>query len=182
MRTFRDRAAACGLLAFLLAALALAARPATADDRAKAQATQSAYQAMKAENFPGVADTDAATLSRALAAPGAPVLVDVRSAAERAVSMLPGALDAAAFERALADGTLAGRPVVVYCTIGYRSGRYVDRLRARAPGLTLANLAGGILAWTQAGGALHQAGTPTRAVWLDRASVPYLADGYTPAR
>lgn len=53
---------------------------------------------------------------------------------------------------------------VVYCTVGYRSGRYAEGLRRR--GVDAYNLAGGILAWTHHGGALEKpgGGESTRAV------------------
>lgn len=53
---------------------------------------------------------------------------------------------------------------VVYCTVGYRSGRYAEALRRQ--GKDAYNLAGGILAWTHHGGALEEPGGAgsTRAV------------------
>lgn len=89
------------------------------------------------------------------------VLVDVREAEEREVSTLPGALSVEEFVSR--EDELAGRPVVTYCTVGYRSGLFAKELLAE--GWDVANLEGSILAWTHAGGPLVDAdGQPTRRV------------------
>jgi rhodanese-related sulfurtransferase len=85
-----------------------------------------------------------------------PLLLDVRDADERAVSVIPGALSEL--------GSIApGTRVVVYCTVGLRSGISARELRTR--GIDAVNLRGGILAWLAAGGTLvDPAGNPTRRV------------------
>ena len=75
------------------------------------------------------------------------VLVDGRSEEERAVSIIPGAIAAPEFEQNAAE--YERRPVVCYCTIGYRSGKYAEKLRE--DGWDAYNLRGSILAWTHAG-------------------------------
>ena len=59
-------------------------------------------------------------------------LIDVRSAAERDVSVLPGAIPAAEFESRCRSSPeqYRGAVLVPYCTIGYRSGLYCRRLLA----------------------------------------------------
>ena len=86
------------------------------------------------------------------------VLVDVRPAAERAISVIPGALALEEFgSRTWAESTV----VVAYCTVGERSGRFARELREE--GIDARNLEGGILGWTHQGGSLVDAeGTPTR--------------------
>lgn len=76
-----------------------------------------------------------------------PIFVDVRSAKERAVSNIAGAISLTELPEALESGK---RPVVVYCTVGYRSGLAVLDLQKR--GIAARNLRGGILAWVAAGG------------------------------
>jgi len=76
-----------------------------------------------------------------------PLVVDTRTPEEQAVSMLPGAITKEQYEAARAQ--YAGRDVVTYCTIGYRSGRYAAELRAA--GIDASNLEGSLLAWTHAG-------------------------------
>jgi rhodanese-related sulfurtransferase len=76
-----------------------------------------------------------------------PVLVDVRSRAEQAVSRIPGAITQAEYE-AEAD-SLAGRRVIAYCTVGGRSYLYARKLVAA--GIDAVNYRDGILGWCRAG-------------------------------
>ena len=55
-------------------------------------------------------------------------LVDVRSVAEREVSMVEGALSRDEFEALDLDDK---SEVIVYCTIGYRSGKYACSLKRK---------------------------------------------------
>lgn len=108
-----------------------------------------------AKAFP---DVKSITAEKLLASLDGFVLIDVREPKEQAVSMLPGAITKEAYE---ADAeTYAGKPVVTYCTIGYRSGMYARELTKR--GVDVANLEGSLLAWTHAGGPLVRRGEPTR--------------------
>ncbi|MCA9573435.1 MAG: tetratricopeptide repeat protein, partial [Myxococcales bacterium] len=86
-------------------------------------------------------------------------VVDVREPAEQAVSMIPGAIPATTFEAHPED--YAGKEVVAYCTIGYRSGQWAKAWRAK--GVDVRNLKGSLLLWTHAGGALVHDGAPTLA-------------------
>lgn len=89
------------------------------------------------------------------AAPAA-VFLDVRTPAERAVSVIPGALSEVA-------DVPAGSRVVVYCTVGLRSGLAARALRAQ--GIDAYNLRGGVLAWLAAGGTVvDPAGVAVRRV------------------
>ncbi|QDT10838.1 rhodanese-like domain-containing protein [Stieleria marina] len=74
------------------------------------------------------------------------VLVDVRSAAEHSVSRIPGAITQAEYE-ADAD-SLAGRRVIVYCTVGGRSYLYARKLVS--DGIDAVNYQEGILGWCRA--------------------------------
>ena len=53
---------------------------------------------------------------------GPVVLVDARSTPERDVSMIPGAVSLREFEQEIVRTLPADATVVIYCTIGYRSG------------------------------------------------------------
>jgi rhodanese-related sulfurtransferase len=75
------------------------------------------------------------------------IFVDVREPRERAVSRIPGAIT---LEQLPAVYRTKPGPVVVYCTIGYRSGLSARELRAK--GIPASNLRGGILAWVANGG------------------------------
>lgn len=78
-----------------------------------------------------------------------PVFLDARETAEYAVSHLPGALllgydspDYSVLENLEKD-----QPLVVYCTVGYRSDKMVEKLQAR--GFTqVYNLYGSLYAWS----------------------------------
>ena len=89
------------------------------------------------------------------------VLVDVRTPQERQVSMLPGAIDSERFEQH--QDAYLNKTIIVYCTIGYRSGLYTQTLREQ--GFDAYNLREGILGWTHINGKLVDAhNRPTRQV------------------
>ena len=75
------------------------------------------------------------------------LIVDVREPEERMVSIIPGAMSKEAFESLKRE--LGDAPIVVHCTIGYRSATYVEALKAE--GIEAYNLKGSILAWVHAG-------------------------------
>jgi len=75
------------------------------------------------------------------------VLVDVRSEAETSVSVIPGAITKAQYEAK--PGDYAGKKVIVYCTVGGRSGAYAKQLAAKK--IDVVNFKGSILAWANAG-------------------------------
>ncbi|MCY3676042.1 MAG: rhodanese-like domain-containing protein [Gemmatimonadetes bacterium] len=126
-------------------------------------------------DYPDVPTISADSLSRALPSTDI-VLVDVRSDAERAVSTLPGAITAEAFEDRLDEFRRSGRTLVAYCTIGARSSAYARRMRAR--GVDMTNLEGSVLAWTHAGGMLSSEGVPTRRLHVYGRRWNLAADGY----
>ena len=99
-----------------------------------------------AAQFPGVPDIDVATLLQWQEEKDV-LLVDVRSAEEQAVSRIPGAISRSDFEEDKAK--YSGRPIVAYCTIGYRSAQYTEELLAQ--GWDAYNLAGSLLAWAHQG-------------------------------
>jgi rhodanese-related sulfurtransferase len=80
------------------------------------------------------------------------ILIDVRQLPELDISIIPGALSTAQFASRFRTGIPAGRRIVVYCTIGYRSGKYAEQLAAM--GIKSENLEGGMLMWSFAGGPL----------------------------
>ncbi|MGB3200289.1 MAG: rhodanese-like domain-containing protein [Nodosilinea sp.] len=92
-----------------------------------------------------------------------PILLDVRQADEFAVSHLPGAHPTPSLEAVLALGIPPDQPVVVYCSVGYRSARLATQLQ-EAGYTQVYNLAGSIFQWANQGRSLVQSGQPTRAV------------------
>ena len=107
------------------------------------EALSSRYQTW----FPTVPEVTAAQLAQRLDQGEPLVLVDVRTAAERAISTLPGAIPAEVVARDL--DAYRGQQLVAYCTIGVRSGEWAEEQRAK--GLDVRNLRGSILAWTYLG-------------------------------
>jgi len=81
------------------------------------------------------------------ASDSSPVLVDVRSDTERAVSIIPGAISQQEYEATANE--LAGRQVVTYCTVGGRSYLYARKLVAA--GVDAKNYRDSILGWCRAG-------------------------------
>jgi rhodanese-related sulfurtransferase len=73
------------------------------------------------------------------------VLVDVRSKAEVNVSVIPGAITKAEFERN--RRMYRGLMVIPYCTVGGRSGDYARQLAKS--GVQVKNYRGSILEWAQ---------------------------------
>ena len=112
------------------------------EKRAKIEAM---YEEFRPE-FPDAEEIDVEGFLK-LQARGEVLLVDVREHDERAISTIPGSISKEAFEEIADD--LADVPVVVHCTIGYRSARYVESLKAR--GVHAYNLKGSILSWVHAG-------------------------------
>ena len=97
-----------------------------------------------------------------------PLLFDVRSEAEFAVSRLPGAvrvdpdMDADAFLAAHGQAA-AGRTLVFYCSVGWRSSGLADRVGpalAEAGGRAV-NLRGGAFGWVNEGRMLSGPDGPT---------------------
>lgn len=104
------------------------------------------------------------------------VFVDTRKAAEMKVSMLPNALTEAKF---LQDPLkYKDLTVIGYCTIGYRSGLFASEMEIK--GITVHNLAGGIVAWVLEGGRVFDANGETKRIHVYGKKWNYLPDGYEP--
>ena len=99
------------------------------------------------------------------------VVVDVRSDKEVNVSVIPGAITKAQFEKD-AD-KYRGKVIIPYCTVGGRSGAYAKQLAAK--GVKVKNYEGSILKWIDAGLPLVTLdGQPTNRVhtYSDRYRIP----------
>ena len=71
------------------------------------------------------------------------LIVDVRDKAETDVSIIPGAITVAEFEKTQQHHQ--GKTVITYCTVGHRSGKYAQQLRSS--GWNAWNYQGSILDW-----------------------------------
>ena len=80
------------------------------------------------------------------------LLLDTRTSREYEVSHIAGAefVDYSKFNRAAAADWDRGKPVVVYCSVGYRSERIGEQLK-RMGFKTVYNLYGGIFEWVNQG-------------------------------
>jgi sodium/bile acid cotransporter 7 len=133
----------------ILGAAAWAAAGQALTDQEKKRIVYRMYADYKTE-FPAVKDVyprEAMTLFKQ----DAVIFVDIRTPAEKQVSMLPGAVSEEQFLRSLQS--YSGQTVVAYCTISYRSGLFAQEMAEK--GVSVSNLAGGILAWTLEGGKVY---------------------------
>ena len=88
-------------------------------------------------------------------------IVDVRSDAERAVSVIPGSISINAFRENI--DVYKEQPVLAYCTIGCRSASFAQILQEQ--GIEVYNLWGGVIGWALQGGKFSTlTGSPTRKV------------------
>ncbi len=94
-----------------------------------------------------------------------PLLLDVRAAEEFSVSHLAGArrIDPDAMASQLEPGIAKDQPIVTYCSVGYRSSAFAERLRAT--GYTkVQNLSGSIFQWANEDRPVVHDGKPTTLV------------------
>jgi rhodanese-related sulfurtransferase len=113
-----------------------------------------------ARRFPGVRWIETLELARRLSPPSpnsapAPLLLDARTREEHALGHLAGArwLDPQATDLSALPGARS-TPIVVYCSVGYRSAALSARLQQS--GYTdVRNLCGGIFQWANERRPLH---------------------------
>jgi rhodanese-related sulfurtransferase len=170
-------------LCVLLIAFALAGCPETAGSQNDSGSNLKKITAMYLKSklkFPDVPDISADELIERMVAEKI-IVVDNRDQDERDVSMIPGAITASEFEGNIKRETkaYADAVIVVYCTIGERSGIYAEKLRKRD--IDAHNLRGGVLAWSHAGGGFVDGlGESTKRVHVYGVRWNLLADGHTP--
>lgn len=170
-RSLPPRGLACAALLVALTALFTGSCAGPPRDQAeKKQAAYAMYQGY-ARDFPDVRDISPETLI----GKENTVLIDVRSPEERAVSTIKGAVSKDVF---LKDpGAYAGKELVAFCTIGYRSGEFAEAMGKK--GLEVENLQAGILGWLHAGGEIDGPdGMPVNKVHVYGAKWDLAPDGY----
>ena len=93
----------------------------------------------------------------------APLLLDVREPEEYAVSHLPGAIRVSpkATPDQLQDAIDLSRPLVLYCSIGYRSSALAEQLTAAGAAQAM-NLEGSLFKWANEGRPLRRDGQATK--------------------
>ena len=127
----------------------------------------SAVNQMIASDFPDVPTLTTDALAERLADSTAtsPLLLDARSPEEYAVSHLPGARRVAPSADSIAglDTLSRERPIVVYCSVGYRSARVTAHLRDQGFS-NVHNLKGSIFRWANEGRSVMRGDTSVQAV------------------
>jgi rhodanese-related sulfurtransferase len=118
--------------------------------------------------FPDVRQMSTAELAERMAGPEAsrPVLLDARAEAEFAVSHLHGAIRVDFDTRSLPPAVQdlpRDRPVVVYCSVGWRSSLYARRLAGEGFA-DVSNLSGSAFRWALEGRPLVAGGRPSTVV------------------
>lgn len=129
--------------------------------------TWRAVQQMIATEYPDVPTTSTDALAKRLADTTAekPVLLDARSQEEYTVSHLRGArrVEPGAEAYPSLDTLTADRPIVVYCSVGYRSAGVAQTLREQ--GFTnVFNLKGSIFRWANEARPVYRNGRRVEAV------------------
>jgi rhodanese-related sulfurtransferase len=157
---------------WLLALLACSTAP--IDDAAALARVHNMYGASRTI-FPSVDGISATELKLRGVSDPSLVLVDVRPAEERSISVIPGSISIHDFENH--PEQYRQRTVVTYCTIGARSGRYA--LGLQRDGWDVKNLEGSLLAWTHIDGELvDSSGQPTKRVHVYGRRWNLVAQGY----
>jgi len=111
------------------------------------RADDASYEALVnsySQQFKSVREIHAKDLQR-MKERGPVILVDVRSEEEMKVSTIPGAISLASYLSR--PSPTEGIPVVFYCTIGYRSGKYIETQKRHQENTF--NLRGGVVAWAR---------------------------------
>ncbi len=129
--------------------------------------TWHAVDRMIASQFPDVSSIATDSLAQRLADSTAqrPLLLDARTPDEYAVSHLPSAkrIDPNTPAMSALDSVARNTPIVVYCSVGYRSARIASRLQSH--GFTnVHNLEGSIFRWANEGRTVVRDGSPVHAV------------------
>jgi rhodanese-related sulfurtransferase len=98
--------------------------------------------------FPDIRTITTEELAASLGSSRPPILLDARSPEEYAVSHIRNAqlVNASTFSRDDVDDIERDREVVVYCSIGHRSGKVARRMRQMGF-VNVRNLHGGIFSW-----------------------------------
>jgi len=173
----KTRVALVAVSLMIATAIAVGDQPSTNENTPGAEraATVEAMYRDYQSDFATVPDVAPAELVAWLADANT-ILVDVRKKKEREVSMIAGSITREEYE-SHAD-QYEGCRVVSYCTIGYRSGKYSERLLR--DGVDAWNLAAGILGWVHAGEPVEVDEEPTMRVHVYSRQWSLLPTAYEP--
>lgn len=103
------------------------------------------------------------------------LFLDVRTPKEISVSKIPGAISKDDFEKK--PENYKDKNIIAYCTIGYRSAKYVEEWNKR--GYHMSNLRGSLLLWSHANGELiDSSGKPTHRIHVYGKKWNLVSDAY----
>ncbi|MEM9569047.1 MAG: rhodanese-like domain-containing protein [Cyanobacteria bacterium P01_E01_bin.34] len=115
--------------------------------------------------FPSVQHISTSDLASWMEGDRPPLILDIREPEEFQVSQIEGAVLATTLDDALAalDNNPEDRPIVVYCSVGYRSSAVAQQLQE--DGFTqVFNLEGSIFAWANEGRPIVRNAAPVQEV------------------
>eukprot|EP01080_Neovahlkampfia_damariscottae_P011862 gene11862-5191_t len=137
------------------------------------------YQNLKKKNFADIPDLSVKEYLE-LKKSKKTVLIDHREEEEQKVSIIPGAIPSTNFKLE----KIKEEYVIVYCTIGFRSGKFVKELLEKYSNLKgkIFNLKGSILSWTYEGdkALVNPQGNETKKVHVFGPSWDYSNSTYEP--
>ena len=114
--------------------------------------------------FPGISFVSTTELNQQIQTQQTvPVIIDVRESNEFAVSHLPGALNVQTGDAIASQLPEKETPIVVYCSVGYRSAEVAARLQELGYA-NVRNLRHSIFEWAEKGLPLQNQGGTTRKV------------------
>jgi rhodanese-related sulfurtransferase len=155
----------CAGLAIALGSAALVARFSPPTDLASLELTEPIAKVRT--QFPEVAHIDTAAVVRRIeASKGTEIqLVDVREPEEFAVSHIPGAINVPSGtpQEVLLSRIRSDIPVVVYCSVGYRSAQIARRLKT-AGRQNVVNYVGSFFDWANRGEPMQSSAGPASTV------------------
>jgi rhodanese-related sulfurtransferase len=162
-----------GIVVMVCLAVSVQGCAAEESTRSRVEQIETLYQKYK-ENFQEAPDLSVAETTKRLENDNV-ILVDNREREEQEVSMIPDAITDEEFERNMQ--AYRDDVIIVYCTIGNRSGHYAKRLRSQ--GFEAYNLKGGILSWAHAGKEfVDDQGNKTHRAHVYGSKWSLLPDGY----
>lgn len=130
----------------------------TGEDEKKYEKVIAMYEDY-AKSFPDVKDIDSKNALQLVSSSDV-IFIDVRKDKEQEVSMVPGAITKEHFMKNLEQ--YRNKRVIAYCTIGYRSGKFAEKMEKK--GVTVTNLQAGLLGWVHAHGPLVHGNNPTESL------------------
>lgn len=138
------------LIIFLIFTVFIYAEDITKEDQEKLKKVYTMYDEFKDE-FKSIETIAAEELKKINSKV---TIIDVREKVEQEVSMIPHAITKEEFEKN--KEKYKDNLVVTYCTIGYRSGLYAEKLSKE--GFKVKNLKGSLLAWLLSGETVQKDG------------------------